>query len=193
MRRTSTTLLLRMMTAIVVAALHVFGVAAISSDDSSMSYDAATKREMMRPWYLRSIRVGDRIRIPVSPFTLLLAWFALYFVVRTFFPKTTVYAEASHILLKDTPDGDEEKRLEEMKNAIGGSASEFRKHARKYSQCPSGKSSGGRLGYFRRGDMAPAFDQAVFDPQTTPLNTTVGPIRTQFGYHLIYVHDRKLE
>ena len=59
--------------------------------------------------------------------------------------------------------------------------------ARKYSTCPSG-SSGGILGWFGRGDMVPAFEQAAFD--LTPGQVSE-PVKTQFGYHLIYVISRK--
>jgi peptidyl-prolyl cis-trans isomerase C len=43
------------------------------------------------------------------------------------------------------------------------------------------------LGEFKKGDMAKAFDQAVF---TGPLHRVQGPIKTRFGYHLIKVHWR---
>jgi peptidyl-prolyl cis-trans isomerase C len=39
--------------------------------------------------------------------------------------------------------------------------------------------------------MAPTFDRACFDP-TSELRTTIGPIQTQFGWHLIYVQDRQI-
>ncbi len=65
--------------------------------------------------------------------------------------------------------------------------SNFMRAARKYSTCPSG-SSGGILGWFGRGDMVPAFEQAAFD--LTPGQVSE-PVKTQFGYHLIYVISRK--
>jgi len=55
--------------------------------------------------------------------------------------------------------------------------------ARKYSSCPS-KRNGGSLGEFRKGDMVPAFDKVVFSCE---LLKPTGPVKTQFGYHIIKV------
>ncbi|QTF06709.1 peptidylprolyl isomerase [Brenneria izadpanahii] len=60
---------------------------------------------------------------------------------------------------------------------------DFQQMAQKYSTCPS-KRNGGDLGEFRKGDMVPAFDKAVFSCE---LLKPVGPVKTQFGYHLIKV------
>lgn len=53
--------------------------------------------------------------------------------------------------------------------------------ARKYSICPS-KNTGGSLGEFNKGIMVAAFDKAVF---SIPLLKPYGPVKTQFGYHII--------
>jgi peptidyl-prolyl cis-trans isomerase C len=53
--------------------------------------------------------------------------------------------------------------------------------AKKYSLCPSAK-KGGDLGEFRRGDMVKAFENVVFKQE---ILTVHGPIKTQFGFHLI--------
>lgn len=60
---------------------------------------------------------------------------------------------------------------------------DFQKLAQQYSACPS-KRNGGDLGEFRKGDMVPAFDKAVFSCE---LLKPFGPVKTQFGYHLIKV------
>ena len=65
--------------------------------------------------------------------------------------------------------------------------SNFMRAARKYSTCPSG-SSGGILGWFGRGDMVPAFERAAFE---LPNGQVSEPVKTQFGYHLIYVISKK--
>jgi peptidyl-prolyl cis-trans isomerase C len=49
------------------------------------------------------------------------------------------------------------------------------------SKCPSGK-RGGDLGEFGRGRMVPSFEEAAF---ALDLDQVSGPVRTQFGYHLI--------
>jgi len=47
---------------------------------------------------------------------------------------------------------------------------------------------GGDLGTFRHGQMVPAFDQAAF---AVPVGEVSEPVRTQFGYHLIKITERK--
>lgn len=88
-------------------------------------------------------------------------------------------ARARHILV------DSEATALDLKTRIEG-GEDFAAIAREHSSCPSGK-SGGDLGEFGRGQMVPEFDQAVF---SEPVGKTVGPIKTQFGYHLIEVVSR---
>lgn len=64
--------------------------------------------------------------------------------------------------------------------------SEFAKEARKNSQCPS-KSQGGSLGVFGKGQMVPEFDAVVFKEAVGVIH---GPVKTQFGSHLILITDR---
>lgn len=63
----------------------------------------------------------------------------------------------------------------------------FMNAAKKYSTCPSGK-SGGILGWFGRGDMVRQFEDAAFN---LPNGEVSEPVKTQFGYHLIYVISKK--
>jgi peptidyl-prolyl cis-trans isomerase C len=88
-------------------------------------------------------------------------------------------ARARHILVKD------EKNCEDLKKQIEGGAS-FADLAAKHSLCPSGK-QGGSLGEFFRGQMVPEFDKVVF---TDEVGKTHGPVKTQFGYHLILIESR---
>ena len=67
------------------------------------------------------------------------------------------------------------------------SGADFANVARLHSTCPSGR-NGGDLGSFKPGMMVPEFDKVVF---SAPINTVQGPIRTQFGYHLIEVTARE--
>ena len=64
---------------------------------------------------------------------------------------------------------------------------DFAELAKRFSKCPS-KSKGGDLGWFGKGDMVPEFDQAAFSAEK---GKVVGPIRTQFGFHLLIVTDQK--
>ena len=63
---------------------------------------------------------------------------------------------------------------------------EFVEVAKEYSQCPSGK-QGGDLGEFSPGQMVKEFDDVVFSAE---LGKVHGPIKTQFGYHLIEITNR---
>ena len=58
--------------------------------------------------------------------------------------------------------------------------------AQQHSTCPSGK-QGGDLGEFGPGQMVKEFDEVVF---SAPLNEVQGPVKTQFGYHLLEVTSR---
>jgi peptidyl-prolyl cis-trans isomerase C len=64
---------------------------------------------------------------------------------------------------------------------------DFQKTASKKSDCPS-RQKDGDLGWFRKGQMVREFEEAVWN---TPLKTVSEPIKTQFGYHLIWVHERE--
>ena len=88
-------------------------------------------------------------------------------------------ASARHILV------DSEALCTELKTKIADGAS-FADLAAQHSSCPSGR-SGGDLGSFGPGQMVPEFDKAVF---SSDLNTVIGPIKTQFGYHLLEVTSR---
>ncbi|EMI53289.1 MULTISPECIES: peptidylprolyl isomerase [Rhodopirellula] len=63
---------------------------------------------------------------------------------------------------------------------------DFGEVAAEFSSCPSGK-SGGALGTFSPGQMVKEFDDVVF---TGELNKVHGPVKTQFGYHLIEITKR---
>ena len=73
-----------------------------------------------------------------------------------------------------------------MKRAQRGE--DFAKLAQELSTGPSSK-SGGDLGYFTAKRMVPAFSAAAF--ATRPGEITVTPVKTQFGWHIILVEDRK--
>ena len=88
-------------------------------------------------------------------------------------------ASARHILVPT------QAECETLKKQIEGGA-DFAELAKKHSSCPSGR-SGGDLGEFGPGDMVPEFDKVVF---SAPVNTVQGPVKTQFGYHLLEVTKR---
>ncbi|UCM99770.1 peptidylprolyl isomerase [Sulfurimonas sp. SWIR-19] len=94
---------------------------------------------------------------------------------------------ARHILVKTKEEA--EKIIAQLKHLSGEKLKEkFIELAKKYSTGPSG-SKGGDLGYFSKGQMVPAFNDKVFSMKKGEVTTK--PVKTQFGYHVIYVEDKK--
>ena len=88
-------------------------------------------------------------------------------------------ATARHILVAS------KEVCEDLKKQIEAGA-DFAAVAREHSTCPSGK-QGGSLGEFGPGQMVKEFDQAVFSGE---VGKVLGPVQTQFGYHLLEVTSR---
>lgn len=88
-------------------------------------------------------------------------------------------ASARHILVKT------KKHCNELKDKIAG-GEDFGEIAKEHSICPSGKEGGG-LGVFNKGTMIKEFDNVVFSAE---VNQVHGPVKTQFGYHLIEITSR---
>ena len=87
---------------------------------------------------------------------------------------------ASHILVKEQ---DLAKRIrQELRNGA-----KFAQLAKQYSTCPS-KSRGGDLGWFGPGKMVKPFEEAV---SRTGHGSITGPIKTQFGWHIIKVTGKR--
>lgn len=87
---------------------------------------------------------------------------------------------ARHILVAT------EEEAVSIKKEIDGGLS-FSDAAMKYSSCPS-KEQGGSLGFFSKGVMVPEFENAAFSLTKGQISD---PVKTQFGYHLILVDDKK--
>ena len=90
-----------------------------------------------------------------------------------------VRAAARHILVET------EEACEKIKQQILN-GTDFAQMAREHSQCPSGE-QGGELGEFGPGEMVAEFDAVVFEAEVGKVH---GPIRTQFGYHLVEITRR---
>ena len=89
-------------------------------------------------------------------------------------------ASARHILVSD------EATCQDLKDKIQNGETTFEEVAKNYSQCPSG-AEGGELGTFSQGQMVPEFDKVVFNDEVGVVH---GPVKTQFGYHLLEVTKR---
>lgn len=99
-------------------------------------------------------------------------------------------ALAQHILISVKSDGADDKlaaiaKIRDIRKRIEGGA-DFASEAAAHSDCPSGKKTGGSLGWFGRGAMVKPFDDAVF---SLPVGGLSDIIETQFGYHIIYKND----
>ncbi len=88
-------------------------------------------------------------------------------------------ATARHILVET------EEACQNLKTEIAGGA-DFADLARQHSTCPSGQ-RGGELGEFGPGQMVREFDEVVF---SAAVGEVQGPVKTQFGYHLVEVTSR---
>jgi len=88
-------------------------------------------------------------------------------------------ATARHILVNS------EEKCQALKQEIADGA-DFAEVAKQHSTCPSGK-RGGDLGEFGPGQMVREFDEVVFSGE---VNKVHGPVKTQFGYHLLEITSR---
>ncbi len=94
---------------------------------------------------------------------------------------------ARHILVKTE---DEAKSIISKLKGLNGEAlkKKFIELAKELSTGPSGP-KGGDLGYFAQGQMVPEFNDKVFNMKVGTV--TAKPVQTQFGYHVIYLEDKK--
>lgn len=90
------------------------------------------------------------------------------------------YVSAGHILVNTY------EEAEALKKRIDNGES-FEKLAQLYSKCPSSE-RGGALGSFGRGQMVKPFENAAFNLKTGEVSE---PVKTEFGWHIIKVYDRK--
>ncbi|MBC8278980.1 MAG: peptidylprolyl isomerase, partial [FCB group bacterium] len=101
--------------------------------------------------------------------------------------------DLSHLLLNIEPSADAESGakglIDSLKQAVLG-GSNFSELAQQFSQDPGSGKKGGKLGWTKRGDFVPAFEEAAFNLETGQVSE---PVKTQFGYHIIKLNDRQGE
>jgi len=94
---------------------------------------------------------------------------------------------ARHILVNTLEEAN--AIISELKSLHGTELkAKFEELAKSKSTGPSGP-KGGDLGYFSKGQMVPAFNDKVFSMKEGTV--TLDPVKTQFGYHVIYLEDKK--
>lgn len=95
--------------------------------------------------------------------------------------------KARHILIK----GADEKSLQKIKEIRSKvNVGNFSQVANKETQDTSGQSNGGDLGWFAKGRMVPEFEKVAFEMKLGEISE---PVKTEFGYHLILVEDKKAQ
>lgn len=101
-------------------------------------------------------------------------------------------SKARHILIKVAPGADAKTdaaakaKAEDIANQLrkGGNWADL---AKKNSDDPGSKDSGGELGFAQRGRMVPEFDKAIFTQKPGDISV----VKTQFGYHVVQVEERQ--
>ena len=115
-------------------------------------------------------------------------------IVRDIYDKQAEQVSVSHLLLRVGPYAPAPdtlaayERAVAIRDSIRAGQISFEAAARRYSQDPSAAQNGGALGYFSGGQTVLPFEDAAY---RTPVGQIGGPIRTQFGYHLLEVTDRR--
>lgn len=104
---------------------------------------------------------------------------------------TPEQVKARHILIQ-APEGDVEAQKRALakieKIASEATTGNFAKLAETHSEDPGSKAKGGLIDFFGRGQMVPEFEKAAF---SADINQITAPVKTSYGYHLIYVLDKK--
>jgi parvulin-like peptidyl-prolyl isomerase len=114
--------------------------------------------------------------------------------IREFYDKSGEEIRARHILLKTTPVDTSatdtlkvKARIDSIKKAIDKGL-DFKAAAKMFSEDATSAADSGNLDWFGWGRMVDEFQQAAWNANTGEM---VGPVRTQFGYHLIRVEERR--
>ncbi len=102
--------------------------------------------------------------------------------------------DASHILIAVAKDAPQDKveaakaKADKIMAQLKQQPSKFAEMAKEYSQDPGSAASGGDLGFFKHGMMVKSFDEAVFSMKPGEI---AGPIRSEFGFHIIKLNAVK--
>jgi Parvulin-like peptidyl-prolyl isomerase len=106
-------------------------------------------------------------------------------------PVVPTQTKLRHLLITVTPNEKAKKEALSFQDSLMQkilSGTPFEKVAKEHSQDPGSSNNGGSLGWSKRGSFVKAFEEAAF---TSEINQLVGPIETDFGFHLIETLERK--
>jgi peptidyl-prolyl cis-trans isomerase D len=115
-----------------------------------------------------------------------------YFTAHQAEYSTPEQARSRHILIKLAPGADAKTdaaakaKAEDILKQLKGGA-DFAALAKKYSDDPGSKDSGGELPFAQHGAMVPEFDKAIFSQKIGDIEI----VKSQFGYHIVQVEERK--
>jgi peptidyl-prolyl cis-trans isomerase C len=104
-------------------------------------------------------------------------------------PELFELRKASQILIHpDSPkeEADALKKAQALRAKLDANPKSFAKLAKESSDDSISGKRGGDLGELRRGGMAPELEKALFEAKAPSI---VGPVKTQFGYHILQVHS----
>lgn len=83
---------------------------------------------------------------------------------------------------------DKKAQAEKLAKELKADKTKFAEYAQKYSDDPGTAKQGGDLGFFPKEAMVPEFTKVAFESKP---DTVSDVVKTQFGYHIIYVQDRR--
>ena len=172
---------------VVVATTHAFRATTHASAARTHAFSATTHASTARTHAFSATTHAStaRPKTRVAPLSMgLFDAFAAAFKNEDF-TRDDVRCRARHVLVPD------EARAAAVLAELEGGA-DFAAVARRESTCASA-SKGGDLGEFKPGAMVAAFDAACFEGEPPPpAGSLVGPVKTQFGYHVILITDRSM-
>lgn len=114
-------------------------------------------------------------------------------LIREAYDRSQSQVSASHILIGVGPDASPDdtlrafEKVNNIREEIASGKKKFADAAKEYSNDPSAKENKGYLGYFSVFDMVYPFETGAYNTKTGDVSQ---PIRTGYGYHLIYVDDK---
>ena len=113
-------------------------------------------------------------------------------IPRDSLPYFSTEVQVGQLVMKPEPGskqlGEVERQLLEIRGSILRGKETFENMARRYSEDPGSGSRGGQLPFYKRGELAPEFEEAAMTMEVGELSM---PIKTDFGYHLIELQERR--